>query len=152
MAGLDDLYQAIILDHSKRRVGEGALEAPDASHFERNPTCGDEVRVEITVEGDRIVKVGWEGQGCSISQASTSVVGSDVGGMTFAEAHERIEGMRTMLRSRGEVDGDEELLGDGAAFAGVAKFSMRVKCAMLPWVALEACLAQVEPPAAPANP
>lgn len=146
MSGLDDLYQQIILDHAKARHGEGVLPADDAhaERFERNPTCGDEIRLRITVAGDLVERVGWEGQGCSISQASASILGQDVPGLPRADAQLRVEAMRRMLRSRGEHDeADLELLGDASAFEGVARFPMRVKCAMLPWVALEDTLRQV---------
>ena len=86
--------------------------------------------------------LGWEGQGCSISQASASVLAEQAPGLTVAEARQRIEAMRELLRSRGGVEPDEALLGDAVAFAGVARFPMRVKCAMLAWVALEEALDQ----------
>jgi nitrogen fixation NifU-like protein len=146
MSGLDDLYQQIILDHAKARHGEGALPADDAhaERFERNPTCGDEVRLRITIDGELVQRVGWEGQGCSISQASASILGQDVPGLTRAAAQDRVDAMRRMLRTRGEHDeADLELLADASSFEGVAKFPMRVKCAMLPWVALEDTLRQV---------
>ena len=146
MSGLDELYQQIILDHARARHGEGVLDA-DAAHaerFERNPTCGDEIRLRITVDGDRVERIGWEGQGCSISQASASIVGQDVPGLTREAAQLRVDAMRRMQRTRGEHDdADLDLLGDASAFEGVARFPMRVKCAMLPWVALEDTLRQV---------
>lgn len=140
MAGLDDLYQAIILDHAKRRDGEGEIERPTATHHERNPTCGDEIDLSIRVEHGTITALGWQGQGCSISQASASVLAGMVPGTSVDDAQGLVDAMRTMLRSGKDAVGDEQVLGDGAAFAGVAVFPMRVKCAMLPWVALEADL------------
>lgn len=144
MAGLDSLYQQLILEHAKRRDGEGAIAHADASHHERNPTCGDEITLSIRVADGRIAALGWEGQGCSISQASASVLAGLVPGESLGEAQRLIDEMRQMLRSGKDAVGDEQVLGDAAAFAGVAMFPMRVKCAMLPWVALEADLRMVE--------
>ncbi len=144
------LYQELILDHSRRRVGEGPLENPDAEKFERNPTCGDEITVRIRVDesGSGLDSLMWEGSGCSISMASASTLAELVAHDTIGDITPRIDAFRAMLRSRGADEGDEDLLGDGIAFAGVSKYVMRVKCAMLAWVALEACLADVENSAA----
>jgi len=139
---LAGLYQELILEHAKRREGEGAIEPFDAERFLRNPTCGDEIRLRVRLDGDAVDALGWEGQGCSISQASASVLAEQAPGLTVAEARQRIEAMRELLRSRGGVEPDEALLGDAVAFAGVARFPMRVKCAMLAWVALEEALDQ----------
>ncbi|MGM1028692.1 MAG: Fe-S cluster assembly sulfur transfer protein SufU [Actinomycetota bacterium] len=145
---LAGLYQELILEHAKRREGEGLLEPFDAERFLRNPTCGDEIRLRVRVTGagdDRHVDaLGWEGQGCSISQASASVLAEQAPGLPVTDARDRIEAMRALLRSRGAVEPDEELLGDAVAFAGVAKFPMRVKCAMLAWVALEEALMEID--------
>lgn len=148
MSGLDALYQQVILEHARNRHGEGEVEHPDASHFERNPTCGDEVTVRIRLSGDgdqaRIAELGWQGDGCSISMASASVLSDLAEGATVAETRERIDAFRSMLRTRDGSQPDEELLEDAVAFQGVAKFVMRVKCAMLSWVALEAALQEAQ--------
>jgi len=157
MSELDGLYQELILDHSKRPIGKGELEAAPgaltASHHEYNPSCGDELTMNIVVEPEsgRITGLAWEGQGCSISMASASVLSQLVregveeeGPLTTEEAQSRIDAFREMIHSRGEGEPDEELLGDAVAFQGVSKFVMRVKCAMLGWVALEADLRQVD--------
>jgi len=145
---LAGLYQELILEHAKRREGEGAIEPFDAERFLRNPTCGDEIRLRVRLDGAgderQVDALGWEGQGCSISQASASVLAEQAPGLTVAEARVRIEAMRALLRSRGADEPDEQLLGDGVAFAGVAKFPMRVKCAMLAWVALEEALTELD--------
>ncbi|MCI2959461.1 SUF system NifU family Fe-S cluster assembly protein [Agromyces atrinae] len=143
MSALDSLYQELILDHSKRRVGEGALDDAHAEHHEYNPTCGDEITVRIRVDGDRLTSIAWEGSGCSISMASASAMTELLTGSTLAEVDERIAAFREMLRSRGAVEPDEDVLGDASAFHGVSRYVMRVKCAMLAWVSLEADLAQV---------
>jgi nitrogen fixation NifU-like protein len=144
MAGLEGLYQQIILDHSKERHGSGPLEGADAEHHEYNPTCGDEItlRVKLDPAHERIEQVAWEGDGCSISMASASVLTDLVQGRPIDEALGTAEVFREMLRSKGEGEPDEEVLGDAIAFHGVAKYVMRIKCAMLGWVALEAAVAK----------
>ncbi|MEX5271816.1 Fe-S cluster assembly sulfur transfer protein SufU [Kocuria sabuli] len=150
MSALDGLYQEVILDHAKRRSGQG-LAAPAPGHgsgesHQYNPTCGDEitVRAELTPGGvgqEPVVRrISWEGEGCSISMAAASVLAETAPGMTRDELLALIGAFRELLRSRGTVEPDEELLGDAAAFAGVSRFVARVKCAMLGWVAAEEAL------------
>jgi nitrogen fixation protein NifU and related proteins len=139
---LDSLYQQVILDHAKARHGDGVLADADASHFERNPTCGDEITVSVRLEpgSDRIAALAWQGDGCSISMASASVLTDMAVGRTVPELLALTEEFRTMMRSRGVGEPDEELLEDLIAFHGVSKFVMRVKCGMLAWVAAEAAV------------
>lgn len=152
MTGLDGLYQELILDHSKRPVGKREFEAPagtlTASHHEFNPSCGDEITLSVAVspETNNIEVLAWEGQGCSISMASASILSQLVRDdhLSMPEARERIDAFREMIQSRGEIEPDEDLLGDAVALQGVSKFVMRIKCAMLAWVALEADLKQIE--------
>ncbi|GGG71801.1 iron-sulfur cluster assembly scaffold protein NifU [Kocuria dechangensis] len=152
MSGLDGLYQEVILDHARRRSGEGLADplpghACGESH-QYNPTCGDEITVRVElVPGDSgpgaepvVERITWEGQGCSISMAAASVLAETAPGMTRTDLLALIEEFRALLRSRGTVEPDEELLGDAAAFAGVSRFVARVKCAMLGWVAAEEAL------------
>ena len=150
MSALDGMYQEVILDHAKRRTGEG-LAAPAPGHaasesHQYNPTCGDEitVRVELAPASGGaeplVERISWEGQGCSISMAAASVLAETVPGMSRAELVELIGVFRELLRSRGTVVPDEEVLGDAAAFAWVSRFVARVKCAMLGWVAAEEAL------------
>ena len=145
MSGLDGLYQQLILDHSKKRAGDGVLDHHDAEHFERNPTCGDEITVQLALKPgtDRVASFGWTGSGCSISMASASVLSELAPGMSIVELQKLIDEFREMLRSRGAGEPDDEVLGDAVAFHGVSKFVMRIKCAMLAWVAAEACLLEV---------
>ena len=142
MSDLSSLYQELILDHSRRRVGDGELAEPHASHHELNPTCGDEITMGIRLDasGTAIESIGWTGDGCSISMASASVLTDLVQGHSIDEALATADAFRTMLRSRGEGEPDEDVLGDAIAFHGVAKYVMRIKCAMLSWVALEAAV------------
>jgi len=144
---LANLYQELILDHAKRRVGAGVLEHFDATHHELNPTCGDEITVQVAFEpgSDVVAAVAWQGNGCSISMASASVISEIAPGKTFDELHAIIGTFREMLRSKGVGEPDEDVLGDAIAFHGVSKFIMRVKCAMLAWVAIEATLPRPTP-------
>lgn len=152
MSALDGLYQEVILDHSRRPFGKGELtKAADsltASHHEFNPSCGDEIDLSIAVDpsSGEITSLAWEGQGCSISMASASILSQIVRDETLDgdAARERIAAFREMIHGKTEGEPDEELLGDAVALQGVSKFVMRVKCAMLAWVALEADLAQVD--------
>jgi nitrogen fixation NifU-like protein len=139
---LDSLYQQVILDHAKARHGDGDLPDADAEHFERNPTCGDEITVRVRLEPgtDRIAALAWQGDGCSISMASASVLADMAVGRTVPELLALTDAFRTMMRSRGVGEPDEAVLEDLIAFRGVAKFVMRVKCGMLAWVAAEAAV------------
>jgi nitrogen fixation NifU-like protein len=150
MSGLEGLYQELILDHSRGREGFGLAdeEGANATSHQRNPICGDEITLRVRVDGDVIRDVTWEGAGCSISQASASMLttlvedATDEGGMTREAANELIGRFREALRSRGTILLDEETFGDASALSGVSKFTARVKCAMLAWVALEDALAR----------
>jgi nitrogen fixation protein NifU and related proteins len=146
MSSLDSLYQQVILDHSKQRTGFGELDHADAERFERNPTCGDEITLQITMEPgtDTVASLAWRGSGCSISQASASVLAGLAPGMTATELQTTIDEFRVMMRSRGVGEPDEDVLGDAVAFQGVSKYVMRVKCAMLSWVAVEGCLTDLK--------
>lgn len=143
MNSLEDLYQQVIIDHSRNREGFGLVTGADGESYQINPTCGDEIRLQVTRTGETITSVHWEGRGCSISQASASVLAGLVAGGTTAEAEELAETFRELMHARHEPLAEEKLdrLGDGAAFAGVARYPARVKCAMLGWVALREALA-----------
>ncbi|HEV7194661.1 MAG TPA: SUF system NifU family Fe-S cluster assembly protein [Pedococcus sp.] len=141
-----DLYQELILEHSKRPHHAGLREPFGAQVHHVNPTCGDEVTLRVAVEGTGesavIRDVSYEALGCSISTASTSVLTDEVIGHTVTEALATHEAMRTMLTSKGQVSGDEDQIGDGVAFAGVSKYPARVKCALLGWMAFTDALYQ----------
>jgi nitrogen fixation NifU-like protein len=136
---LDQLYQDIILDHYKRPHGRGLREpfAGEAHHV--NPTCGDEVtmRVSVAPGGDVLADISYDGMGCSISQASASVLHDLLRGRDTGEAMRVHEAFVELMSGRGQVTPDEEVLGDGVAFAGVARYPARVKCALLPWMAFK---------------
>ena len=141
---LEQMYQEVILDHYKHPQHRGLREPFGAQVYHVNPVCGDEVtlRVALSDDGERVVDVSYDGQGCSISQASTSVLTQQVIGQKVPEALKTIAAFTEMVSSRGTVEGDEDVLGDGIAFAGVAKYPARVKCALLGWMAFKDALAQ----------
>jgi len=145
---LESLYQELILEHSKRPHGAvlGDEGPHTATSHQRNPTCGDEItlRVHVTDDAGTVSEITWEGSGCSISQASASMLATLVEEMPRAEAVHLIEGFREALRSRGKEQLDEDVYGDAAALNGVSKFTARVKCAMLAWVAFEDALTRAE--------
>lgn len=144
MNELDQLYQQVILDHSHERHGQGALTDPDATSHQVNPTCGDEVELGVRVRDGRVVAVGWEGDGCSISQASISIMHDLVDGVDLATVARLEKDFDTLMHSRGRGVDDAVLdaLEDGAAFEGVSKYPNRVKCALLGWMALKDALAK----------
>ncbi|TLW94890.1 SUF system NifU family Fe-S cluster assembly protein [Saccharomonospora piscinae] len=134
---LESMYQEIILDHYKNPHARGLREPYDAESFQVNPTCGDEVTLRVRLDGDTVADVSYDGQGCSISQASTSVLTDLVIGRPLPEAMEKLEAFSALMQSRGEAEPDEDVLEDGVAFAGVAKYPARVKCALLGWMAFK---------------
>jgi nitrogen fixation protein NifU and related proteins len=131
----ESLYQEIILDHYKHPVGRGLREPFDAEAHHVNPTCGDEITVRVRMAGDTVADLSYEGQGCSISQASASVLHELVSGRELTDAVDRHQAFVALMQGRGTVEPDEDLLGDGIAFAGVARYPARVKCALLSWMA-----------------
>jgi nitrogen fixation NifU-like protein len=141
---LEQMYQDVILDHYKHPQHRGLREPFGAQVHHVNPVCGDEVtlRVALSDDGGSVTDVSYDGQGCSISQAATSVLTEQVIGQTVADALATIAAFTEMVSSRGAVEGDEDVLGDGIAFAGVAKYPARVKCALLGWMACKDALAQ----------
>lgn len=140
---MESLYREIILDLSRHPHGRGLLDGASAESHQINPTCGDEITLQLHFEAgsDRIAAIRWEGQGCSISQASASMLSDLAPGLTTADLTTRIEAFRTAMRSRGEIEPDEELLGDAVALGGVSRYVARVKCAMLAWTAAEEAIA-----------
>lgn len=144
---LEQFYQEVILDHYKHPQHRGLREPFGAQVHHVNPTCGDELTLRVALAQDgygqfSIADVSYDGQGCSISQAATSVLTTQVIGQTVAQALQIFDAFHDMVSSRGTVQGDEEVLGDGVAFAGVAKYPARVKCALLGWMAFKDALAQ----------
>jgi nitrogen fixation NifU-like protein len=139
---LDGLYQEIILDHYKHPHGRGLRDPYGGEAHHVNPTCGDEVTVRVALDGAEITDISYEGMGCSISQASASVLHELLRGKDTAAAAGIHEAFLKLMQGRGQVEPDEGVLGDGVAFAGVAKFPARVKCALLPWMAFQDAVAR----------
>lgn len=140
-----DLYQELILEHSKRPVRAGLREPFDAQVHRVNTTCGDEVTLRVRLEGDRVVDVSYDALGCSISIAAASILAEQITGATVAHSMDVYEATKAMLTSRGTIAGNEEVIGDSVALAGVSKYPARVKCALLPWTAYTAALAESLP-------
>lgn len=137
---LESMYQEVILDHYKNPQHAGLREPYEAEVHHVNPSCGDELtlRVHLSEDGATVEDVSYDAEGCSISQASTSVMAEEVIGLPVDEAMSKLAAFDEMITSRGTVEGDAEIIGDGVAFAGVAKFPARVKCALLGWKAFQA--------------
>ncbi|KDN17001.1 Fe-S cluster assembly sulfur transfer protein SufU [Amycolatopsis rifamycinica] len=139
---LESMYQEIILDHYKNPHGRGLREEFDAESFQVNPTCGDEVTLRVKLEDGKVADVSYDGQGCSISQASTSVMTDLVVGHTVEEAFTTMDAFVELMQGKGKIEPDEDVLEDGVAFAGVAKYPARVKCALLGWMAFKDAVAR----------
>jgi nitrogen fixation NifU-like protein len=139
---LESMYQEIILDHYKHPHGRGLRDPFDGESFQVNPTCGDEVTLRVKLDGEKVADVSYDGQGCSISQASTSVMTDLVVGLTLEDAFTKLDAFVELMQGRGKVEPDEDVLEDGIAFAGVAKYPARVKCALLGWMAFKAAVVE----------
>ena len=142
---LDSLYQEIILDHY-RNPHHAGLRAPFESEVHHvNPTCGDEVTLRVHLSPEGVVEdVSYDAEGCSISQASASVMSDLVIGRPLSEALDTHAAFLELMQGKGQVEPDEDVLEDGVAFAGVAKFPARVKCALLSWMAFKDAAAQAQ--------
>jgi nitrogen fixation NifU-like protein len=144
---MESMYREIILDHYKRPHRRGLPEAYDAEVHHVNPTCGDEVTLRVRVADGVIADLGWEGEGCSISQASTSVMSELVVGKPVADALALQQKFLNLMQSRGMAEltaDDEDELDDAVAFEGVSKYPARVKCALLGWMAMKSAVADAE--------
>ena len=141
---VEELYQEIILDHYREKHHSGLREPYDTEVNHVNPTCGDEVRLRVRLDGDRVADVSYEAVGCSISQASTSVMTDLVIGNDVAYDLDLYGEFLTMMQGKGQIEPDEERLEDGIAFAGVAKYPARVKCALIGWSAFRDAVIQAQ--------
>lgn len=138
----ESLYQEIILDHYRNPHHKGLRDPFDVEVHHVNPTCGDEVTLRVKVADGRVEDVSYDGAGCSISQASTSVMADLVIGRPVEQALTRHDAFLALMQSRGTLEPDEDLLEDGIAFAGVSRYPARVKCALLGWMAWKDATAQ----------
>ncbi|MGH3472195.1 MAG: Fe-S cluster assembly sulfur transfer protein SufU [Nocardioidaceae bacterium] len=132
---LEALYQEIILDHYRSPHHAGLREPFEAEVHHVNPTCGDEVTLRVHIVDDVVEDVSYDAEGCSISQASTSVLTDLLTGKKVGDAMQVLDAFVELMQGRGRIEPDESVLEDGIAFAGVAKFPARVKCALLSWMA-----------------
>jgi nitrogen fixation protein NifU and related proteins len=134
---LDNLYQEVILDHYKNPQHKKLSPTFDAQVHHINPSCGDEITLNVTLSFDTVANVSWDGVGCSISQASVSILSDLVLGKTLAQAQEISDSFMALMQSKGTQTGDENLLEDAVALAGVSQYPARIKCALLGWMAFK---------------
>ena len=137
IGGIDDLYREIILDHYQSPRNQGRLDAPDVATQGSNPLCGDEIEVSLAIDGGRIADVAFQGRGCSISQASASMMTESIKGKSVAEAEELLGTFKTIMTDKNAPEADEDALGDLEALQGVRRYPVRVKCALLAWNVLK---------------
>lgn len=137
MMQLDNLYQEVILDHYKNPQNKVLATDNDAQVHHVNPSCGDEITLGIKLEGDMVTSINWEGVGCSISQASASIMSDLLMGKTLAEANVISEDFLHLMQSKGSEEGDPQVLEDAVALSGVSKYPARIKCALLGWMAFK---------------
>ena len=140
MSELKELYQEIVLDHNSRPRNFRKVENPDRQAEGFNPICGDRVALSLDLEGDRIKDIGFQGVGCAISRASTSMMTEAVKGKSRAEAQRLFEMFRHQVTGDDDADLDPDELGDLEAFAGIREYPARVKCVTLAWHTLQAAL------------
>lgn len=134
---LDNLYQEVILDHYKNPQNKKLASDNDAQVHHVNPSCGDEVTLGVKLDGEKVTSINWEGVGCSISQASTSIMSDLLIGKTLVEATAISEDFLRLMQSKGSEEGDPEVLEDAVALSGVSKYPARIKCALLGWMAFK---------------
>ena len=140
---LDSLYQEVILDHYKRPENKGLSESFDIQVHHINPSCGDEITVNLSLR-DQVIDISWDGVGCSISMASASVMSGLLNGKTLEEASPILDAFLSLMQSKGTREGDEAVLEDAVAFAGVSKYPLRIKCALLGWMAFKDASLQIQ--------
>ena len=134
---LDNLYQEVILDHYKNPQNKKLATDNDVQVHHVNPSCGDEVTLGVKLDGEKVASINWEGVGCSISQASTSIMSDLLIGKTLVEATAISENFLRLMQSKGSEEGDPEVLEDAVALSGVSKYPARIKCALLGWMAFK---------------
>jgi nitrogen fixation protein NifU and related proteins len=140
---LDSLYQEVILDHYRSPHHKGLSADKDIQVHHNNPSCGDEVTLNLSMKGGVVTDLTWDGVGCSISMASTSVMSDLLVGKDYKYAMNILDNFVELMQSKGQSVGDESILEDAVAFAGVSKFPARIKCALLGWMAFKDASSQV---------
>lgn len=141
---LDNLYQEVILDHYKNPQHKRLSPNYDAQVHHVNPSCGDEIDLNITIKEGIVVAITWDGVGCSISQASVSILTDLLIGKSIADAYKIYDEFVALMQSKGTITGDEALLEDAVALAGVSKYPARIKCALLGWMAFKDASVQAQ--------
>ena len=136
LGDMDELYEAIILDHYRSPRNTATVEEPDIDLEVNNPFCGDEFHIQLKVEDDAVSQVGITGRGCAISQASASLLAELVKGKSASEVESAVDAVRRLLKGEEITDAEADILGDIEALGGVRKFPVRIKCALLSWVGL----------------
>ena len=142
---LEQMYQEVILDHYRNPMHSGLREPFGAEVHHVNPTCGDELTLRLQLSDDKktVEDVSYDAQGCSISQASASMMAELIMGQPVDESLEKFDAFRTMISSRGQDAGDDEILDDAVALSGVSRYPARVKCALLGWMAYKDALGRL---------
>ena len=141
---LDNLYQEVILDHYKHPENKGLTAEYDAQVHHINPSCGDEITLNVTLDGSMVKSVSWDGLGCSISQASVSIMSGLMIGKDMAEAQIVFDNFVELMQSKGSGNPDESILEDAVALAGVSQYPARIKCALLGWMAFKDASVQAQ--------
>ncbi len=150
MSEFDQMYREVILDHYKNPRNKRDVPSAPLSCSRNNPLCGDEITVYVDVVDDKVVEVAFQGQGCSISQASASMMTESLGGRSVVEAGQLVADFRKMMA--GELEPDEETFGELVAMKGVVKYPIRVKCAVLSWDVFQEALESGSAAGAAAHP
>ena len=140
LGDLDELYEAIILDHYRNPRNSGPVDDPDIDLEVNNPFCGDEFHIQLKVDGNSVSQVGINGRGCAISQASASLLAELVQGKSYVDVNAAVLSVRRLLKGEEITEEEQDILGDIEALGGVRKFPVRIKCALLSWVGLDDAL------------
>jgi nitrogen fixation NifU-like protein len=141
---LDNLYQEVILDHYKNPQNKKLSPNYDAQVHHVNPSCGDEIDLNITIKDGAVASITWDGVGCSISQASVSILTDLLIGKSINDAYKIYDEFVALMQSKGTITGDEDILEDAVALAGVSKYPARIKCALLGWMAFKDASVQAQ--------
>jgi len=141
---LDNLYQEVILDHYKNPQNKKLATNYDAQVHHVNPSCGDEIDLNLTITDGIVANISWDGVGCSISQASVSILTDLLIGKPISEAYSIFDQFVSLMQSKGSIPGDESVLEDAIALAGVSKYPARIKCALLGWMAFKDASVQAQ--------
>jgi len=141
---LDNLYQEVILDHYKRPQNKKLSSTFDAQVHHVNASCGDEIDLNVTIKDGTVSNISWDGVGCSISQASVSILTDLLIGKSLVEAYSIFDHFVALMQSKGTITGDETVLEDAIALAGVSKYPARIKCALLGWMAFKDASVQAQ--------